>query len=140
MNGVQKLWLQYWKLISSYFFLGVGGLVVVSLLFTWWDGSATLGAVLGFLSGWATGILLAPYEEEQRRFGKLSKAISGFIAGFAAGKADRIFDLAVDERTHGALILDAHFTRPFFIAIACFLLTIIAVFVSRTYEWPMNAD
>ena len=122
-----------WKLSFSYLFVVAGGCVIVSLLITWWDGIATLGAVLGFASGWASGILLAPCEEEQKRFQKLSKVVSGFIAGFAAGKIDRIFDLAVDEHKHSALILDPIFSRPVWTAIACFLLTVIAVFVTRTY-------
>ncbi len=129
-----------WKLTFSYLFVFAGGGVVVALLIGWWDGIATLGAILGFAGGWATGILLAPYEEEQKRFQKLSKVVSGFIAGFAAGKIDRVFDLAVDERKHPALILDPYFSRPVWMAIACFLLTAIAVFVTRTYAQLIDAE
>jgi len=129
-----------WKLNFSYLFVLIGGGVIVGLLFAWWDGIATLGAVLGFAGGWAAGILLAPYEEEQKRFQKLSKGVSGFIAGFAAGKIDRIFDLAVDEHKHTALILDPYFSRPVWIAIACFLLTAIAVFVTRSYAPLIDAE
>jgi hypothetical protein len=106
------------------------GLVIVVLLIDWFSSRATLSALSGSLAGWATGILLAPYPEEEKHFSRISKAIFSFIAGLAVGKIDTLLAWLASPVTTGKdsngmdLVLGA----------CCFMLATIAVFVSRTYS------
>jgi hypothetical protein len=60
------------------------------------DSLAWLSTALGLAAGWATGVLLAPYESERDRFKEYAKVVSGFITGYAVSKLDRLFDLWFD--------------------------------------------
>jgi hypothetical protein len=115
-----------------------GCTVLSGLLLDWRNSMATLSAVLGLLAGWATGILLAPYEAEEKRFQKFSKVVYGFVTGFFVSKIDRVFELIVDKQG-GSFILDPTFARNLSIAVCCFLLAAITVFVSRSY-WQATGD
>jgi len=112
---------------------GIFFAVVVALLLLWRDANALLGALAGAALGWAAGILLAPYEEEESRFQRLSKGVAGFISGYVVGKMDRIFDLLMEKGGGTAKILDSSLQHTFWIGLICFLVTAVVVFVGRTY-------
>lgn len=118
---------------------GLFFVVVVRLLFVWWDANPLLGAMIGMALGWAAGILLAPYEEEKGQFRRLSKAVAAFVSGYLVGKVDRIFDLLLEKTDKGARILEPVVQRPLWIALICFLVTTVVVFVARTY-WQVEED
>jgi hypothetical protein len=87
----------------------------------------------GTALGWAVGILLAPYPEEQKRFQRLSKGIAVFLGGYVAAKLDRVFDLLVDKTGGGPLIFNLRVVRSLSVGIACLLVASVTVFVARTY-------
>ncbi len=93
-----------------------------------------LGALVGTSLGWAAGILLAPYEKEEKaQFQRLSKSVAAFLGGYAVGKIDRIFDLLMDKANGTPRILDPSLQHAFWLALVCFLVTTAAVFVARAY-------
>ncbi|MGA8569390.1 MAG: hypothetical protein WB580_16480 [Candidatus Binataceae bacterium] len=124
---------QNWKLAVSLFSSVVAAAVIVCLLIDWRNSTATLSALFGALVGWALGILLAPYEDEEKRFAQMSKAVFGFIAGFGAGKFDRILDLMRSMRG-GSLGGKEGSNMDLLLGACCFLLATITVFVFRTYS------
>lgn len=69
---------------------------------------AWISTALGLATGWALGILAAPYQSEQARFTTIGNVAAGFVTGYAISKVDRLFDLWVDP-TRGPLILEATF-------------------------------
>jgi hypothetical protein len=121
------------KLTTSFITAALFAITLVGLLIVWRDGTAVLGALVGAALGWAGGILLAPYKEEEKRFQRLSKGIAGFLSGYAVGKLDRVFDLLIDRTGGQPLILDPHVLRTFWMTLACFLVAVVTVFVARTY-------
>jgi hypothetical protein len=127
------------KLTTSFVTTFVFAVTVVCVLVAWRDARVLVWALVGTALGWAVGILLAPYPEEQKRFQQLSKGIAGFVTGFVAGKLDRIFDLLVDKKEGDPVILHSRFVRGFGIALSCFLVTTITVFVARTYWEAVKA-
>jgi hypothetical protein len=68
------------KLTSSF---GVtAGWYVTALFLAWhWSADLLLAVLFGTAAGWAGGVLLAPYEEEDRHFKNISKVVSGIIGG-----------------------------------------------------------
>ncbi len=128
-----------WKLTMSFTCAFAWAVCAIGLLIAWRDGIAFLSALIGVALGWFAGILLAPYEEEQKRFDRLSKAVAGFIGGYMVEKADRIFDLAIDKTNGGPLILNPYFARSIWMAIGCFFVSGLTVFVARTY-WQIYDD
>jgi hypothetical protein len=124
---------QNWKLAVSLFSSVVAAAVIVCLLIDWRNSTATLSALFGALVGWALGILLAPYEDEEKRFAQMSKAGFGFIAGFGAGKFDRILDL-MRSMPGGSLGGKEGSNMDLLLGACCFLLATITVFVFRTYS------
>jgi len=121
------------KLTTSFTTAAVFAICLVSLLVIWRDAMALLAALIGTALGWAVGILLAPYPEEQKRFQRLSKGIAGFLGGYVAAKLDRIFDLLMDKSGGGPLILNVRVVRGLSVGIACLLVASVTVFVARTY-------
>ena len=105
----------------------------IVLLVIWRDSMVWLGALVGAALGWAIGILLAPYDEEQKRFQRLSKGIAGFLAGYVAAKTDRIFELLIDKTGGGPLIFNLRVVRSLSMGVACLLVACVTVFVARTY-------
>ena len=93
------------KLTTSFTTAAVFAICLVTLLVIWRDSMILLAALIGTALGWAVGILLAPYPEEQKRFQRLSKGIAGFLGGYIAAKLDRVFDLLMDKTGGGPLIL-----------------------------------
>jgi hypothetical protein len=110
------------------FFVAIAGLLIL-----WRDDIALLAAMVGAALGWATGILLAPYNVEEKRFRRLSKGIAGFLSGYAVGKIDRVVDLLFDKTGGPAAILSLRLQRTFWMSLASFVVTVVTVFVARTY-------
>ena len=121
------------KLTTSFITAALFAICLVTLLVIWRDSMVLLGALVGTALGWAVGILLAPYPEEQKRFQRLSKGIAGFLGGYVAAKLDRVFELLVDKTGGGPLILNLRVVRSLSVAIACLLVASVTVFVARTY-------
>jgi hypothetical protein len=125
-----------WKLAASSFFALLAGVVVLGLLIDWGSSRATLSALFGSLLGWATGILIAPYPEEERRFASMSKTVFGFAAGLLVANIDRLFALFANENATTSVGKDS-VGMDVVLAICCFTLVTIAVFVFRTY-WTLE--
>lgn len=121
------------KLAMSFGTASVFAICLITLLVVWRDSMVLLGALVGTALGWMVGILLAPYEEEQKRFQRLSKGIAGFLGGYVAAKLDRVFDLLVDKTGGVPLILNLRVVRSLSLAVACLLVASVTVFVARTY-------
>src|SRR5437899_1585278 len=105
------------KLMTSFTTAAVFAICLVTLLVIWRDAMALLAALTGTASGWAVGILLAPYPEEQKRFQRLSKGIAGFLTGYVAAKIDRVFDLLMDKTGGVPLILNLRLVRSLSLAV-----------------------
>lgn len=121
------------KLTTSFATAAGFAICLITLLAIWRDAMTLIAALIGTALGWAVGILLAPYAEEQKRFQRLSKGIAGFLGGYVAAKLDRVFDLLLDKTAGVPLILDIRVVRSFSVAIACLLVASLTVFVARTY-------
>jgi len=91
--GIQSQMSQTWnyKLKASACTAVAIGVGIAALLWVWWDSYALLGALLGVVVGWAVGILLAPYDEEIKKFRGWSKALTGFIGGITLTKLEQAF-------------------------------------------------
>lgn len=91
-----------------------------------------LVALLGALSGWAVGILFAPFSlEEERRFKGIGKVVSAFVAGYLVSKFD-VFAKQFLFPESGASA-EAWIRIGFF---SCsFLLVAIVVFIQRLYAF-----
>jgi len=122
------------KVVTSFVTAGVLLIMVIILLLVWRDLNPLLGAIVGASLGWAAGILLAPYDEEKRRFERLSKNVAAFLGGYAVAKIDRVFDLLLDKSGGIPRVLDSSLQHAFWIALVCFIVTAVTVFVARTYE------
>lgn len=127
------------KLTTSFATAAVFVLCMIVLLVIWRDAVALLAALIGTTLGWAVGILLAPYPEEQKRFQQLSKGIAGFLGGYVAAKLDRVFDLLMDKSGGAPLILNLRVVRNLSVAVACLLVASLTVFIARTY-WQGAED
>jgi hypothetical protein len=82
---------QNWKLALSLFSSVVAAAVIVCLLIDWRNSTATLSALFGALVGWALGILLAPYEDEEKRGERIRNILE---------LADRVQSLARGDRMY----------------------------------------
>jgi hypothetical protein len=119
-----------WKVTCSLSTASIIGCILVGLLVAWRDGDMTLASMLGILVGWSTGILLAPYDEERRRFAQWSKSLVGLLAGLSLAKLDIAFKFASEHNPHSFRIIG--------IALSWLMLTAITVFVVRTYSKPVD--
>ena len=124
---------QNFKLAASFGSAAVFVVILLGLLIYWRDGLALLVAVLGAVLGWAAGVLLAPYKPEETRFKAISKGIVGFLTGYVVGKIDCVFDLLVDRSGGQPILMSPRFIRTFLMALVCFLVATLWVFVARTY-------
>lgn len=120
------------KIVGSYIFAGIIVVMLTIILCRLWDLLALLCSALGLAGGWATGILLAPYQSEQDRFREYVKVASAFITGYGVSKLDRLFDLWTDP-VRGSLILTQIFAYRVLLCITSFLLAAVTTYVSRKY-------
>ena len=133
---VSKLWEianKNWKLTCSILTSAIVISILVGLLIAWRDANVILCSVFGTLVGWLVGILLAPYDEERKKFERWSKSLVGFLAGLSLGKIENALKLVQDQ----------DFQRVFRMigrSFSWFLLTAIIVFIGRTYTDPANPD
>ena len=119
---VTSKWL---KLVGSFFLAVVIAAIVTRMLWISRDLLAWLSAALGLAAGWGTGILLAPYESEQRRFHDYLKFASVFVSGYLVGKLDRVFELWFDP-TYGPLLLRSNFAVRIMVGLTSYLLAAIS--------------
>lgn len=120
-----------WKLTCSLVFAFLIACVLFFLLLCWRDSNVILSAVLGGLSGWSLGILLAPYEEEQKKFNRWSKSLAGFVAGLSLAKLDSVFKFISDHNPQNLF-------RMVGMSLSWLLLGAIVVFIVRTYSDPVK--
>ena len=123
------------RLATSYVAALIFFLTIAVILIVWRDDIALVAALVGTALGWAAGILVAPYEGEEKRFRQISKGIAGFISGYAVAKIDRVFDLLLDKTSGTPAILDLRLQRIFWLSLGCFVVTALTVFVARTYGY-----
>jgi hypothetical protein len=120
------------KIAGSYILAAIICVMLVIVLWRLWDLLALLCSALGLAAGWATGILLAPYQSEKDRFREYVKVVSAFITGYGVSKLDRLFDLWTDP-VRGSLILTQIFAHRALVCITSFLLAAVTTYVSRKY-------
>jgi hypothetical protein len=124
------------KLIGSFVTAGIWAVVMIALLIHWGDGNSLLAAFVGTPFGWALGILLAPYPEEAKKFGKVSKGLFGLFSGITITKVFDWFEKLSDsqkEQVWNELVL-----RRVAFGVSSLLVTAIVVFIARTY-WQAQA-
>jgi len=102
------------------------------LLWHWHDSMSWLSGVLGLCVGFATGILIAPYEGEEGTFREYAKVASGFLTGFLVSKVDQVFNRVMDEK-RGPLILNEFFVRRLMVGVCGFFIAMIGAFLARRY-------
>jgi hypothetical protein len=120
------------KLAGSHVFAGIISVILAIVLWHLWDLLALLCTALGLAAGWATGVLLAPYQSEQDKFREYVTVASAFITGYGVSKLDRLFDLWTDP-VRGSLILTQPFAYRGLLCITSFLLAAVTTYVSRKY-------
>jgi hypothetical protein len=119
------------KLTTSAVTAGILGVALAGLLIAWWDSYAVLSAAMGVAAGWALGILLAPYETEEKKFAGWSKGLFGFLGGVTFTKIEAAFGRLTGENSQ--LLLSITVLRRVAVGFTCLLVTAIVVFVFRTY-------
>lgn len=96
-----------------------------------------LVALLGALTGWAAGILFAPFSnEEERRFKGIGKVITAFVAGYLVSKFDIFMKQYISPESGAS---DEVWIRIGFFVCA-FLLVAITVFIQRLYAFRGGTD
>jgi putative flippase GtrA len=83
----------------------------------------------GGLAGWILGVLVTPLPHEASRFSEFGKTITAFISGFLLSKFERIFDLAITQKSDVSDIL----VSRVLLAAASLMLGILFTFVWRSY-------
>src|SRR5690348_13446293 len=86
-----------WKLRASSISCGIWGaiLVALSLVISWPDSDRIATSlsllVLGAVSGWLFGVVVSPYDQDERsEFSSYAKYASTAFGGYIAGKADTV--------------------------------------------------
>jgi hypothetical protein len=115
------------------------GLIVVLAVAACHDYQAWLSGMLGAGVGWVIGVLVSPYQEEERQFGAYAKVGSGFLTGFAVSKVDRIFDLMVGDPGKPGSLLDPIVQARLLIAFTCFFLSMMITLMGRRYAIERKA-
>jgi F0F1-type ATP synthase assembly protein I len=86
--------------------------------------------VSGGLVGWMLGVLITPISDtERKKFSEFGKAIATFLTGFLLAKIERIFELAVQDKSD---ISDIFIGRSL-ILIGSFVLGVLSTFIWRSY-------
>jgi hypothetical protein len=120
------------KLAGSFVLAMLVSVILLWVLIFLWDSLAWMFLALGLAAGWATGILLAPYQSEQDRFKEYLKIVSSFLAGYAVSKIDRLFELWLDP-ARGAMALTSIFAHRALVCVTAFLLAAVSTYVGRKY-------
>ncbi|QDK81224.1 hypothetical protein EXU85_22485 [Spirosoma sp. KCTC 42546] len=132
---LQNLGSNPWTIITSNFYTAVfAGLILwIGYKLGKDDGSYILNwliSLLGVLIGWIIGILATPYDSlESQKFLTIGQSISVFLSGYVISKLDRFFE--------ASLYQDGNPKKESWIRLGLFtvsfLLTLIIVFVNRSY-------
>jgi len=122
---------------------GVAGSMCV-LWVCWFENDVvtSLCGLVGGALGWLSGILIAPLNaNEQRKFGELSKIISGFVTGYLLSKIDPLITalLAIDTKTGIAALAQRDVSVRLLVALASYLIAVLMVFCARAY-WSPKPD
>src|SRR5216684_2131378 len=107
-------------------------LIIVALLWKWWDDLALLSAVFGGSIGWLVGTLISPYESEAVQFKSFGKVVSAFVSGFLVSKVDTIFGIIPRNEYHD-LIMNGKVIRRVLVGLTCGLIAMMVVFIARQY-------
>jgi len=107
------------------------------LLWLFWaafamGGSLSLNILLllgGGLAGWILGVLVTPLPNEVSRFSEFGKTITAFVSGFLLSKFERIFNLAITQKSDVSDLL----VSRVLLAAASLMLGILFTFVWRSY-------
>lgn len=84
----------------------------------------------GGLIGWILGILITPISDTERsRFSEFGKAIATFLTGFLLAKIERIFELAVKDKSD---VSDVFIGRSLLLVVSL-ALGILFTFIWRSY-------
>jgi hypothetical protein len=116
------------SLVSALFIAGI----LLGVLIHLGDSLAWLSTALGLTAGWAVGLLLAPYESEEKRFREYAKLVSVFITGYLVSKVDRLIELWFDPE-HGPILLRPLVVDRILLCITSFLLAAVWTYVARKY-------
>jgi hypothetical protein len=121
-----------WKLWASSICCGIWGAILVglSLVISWPDSDRIATSlsllVLGAVSGWLFGVVVSPYDRDERsEFSSYAKYASTAVGGYIAGKADTVLSQVAS--------LDALGTVRVTGTASAFIVTTIIVFAFRRY-------
>lgn len=88
----------------------------------------------GSAAGWATGIIVSPYDPaEEQQFRSLAKAVYAFATGYALAKLDPLLTQAIDSAKGAGVSIQT--VTNISVALIAFLTVATATYVSRKY-WP----
>lgn len=91
-----------------------------------------LAIILGAAAGWVGGILISPYNaDEKAAFGELSKLVYGFATGWAVTKIDPMVNqmLGLSKDSH----LSIRWLVLIAVALVSFMTAVAFTYVSRSY-------
>ena len=106
-----------------------GGLVWVAMNYREAIGAPplVLAGLFGASVGWVTGILVSPYDKDERSaFGEMAKLIYGFLSGYLVSKIDPIITDATKSGNEKQLIIGAF-------ALISFLAAVAVTYITRRY-------
>jgi hypothetical protein len=100
--------------------------------FVYKDGSyqsvLIFAGIVGTAIGWIVGIIISPYNNEEKRFSELAKVVYGFLTGYVVSKVDPLLNklLRKDEIDTTSLIVIAYF-------VSSLVLSIALTYITRSY-------
>ncbi len=87
--------------------------------------------ICGIALGWAAGILISPYDKEEKiQFGAITKAVSAFASGYLLAKIDPLVAKILDP----AILASSLAMFRLMAFVASFLFGAIIAFVFRSYS------
>lgn len=135
MEILQSLGSNPWTIITSNFYTAVFAVLILWIGYKIGkdDGSYILNwliSLLGVLIGWILGILATPFDgAESQKFLTIGQSISVFLSGYVISKLDRFFEASLYQE--GTPKKESWIKLGLFTV--SFLLTLIIVFVNRSY-------
>jgi hypothetical protein len=94
-----------------------------------------LSGLLGAALGWITGILVSPYnKDEKSSFGGVAKLVYGFLSGYALSK----LDLVLTENLKTVSVTEKQWVVVCF-GFICFLVALAVTYITRRYWMPTPA-